>query len=372
MVSETEKLKRTALYDLHIANDARMVPFAGYEMPVQYAGGIKKEHLHCRTQAGLFDISHMGQVKLCGEGVAAALEKLVPGDIQTLPMHAQRYSVFTNNQGGIIDDLMITNAGDYLFLVINAACKESDIQYMQGQLAAECDLQEMENQSLLALQGPKAASVLQAVCPEATQLVYMSGKEFVVNDIPCFINRCGYTGEDGFEISMPSVHAEMIAKLFLANKQVELIGLGARDLLRLEAGYCLYGHDLNENTTPVEANLNWLLSKTRLQDPGSSYPGIEIIRKQLNEGVTRLRVGIVSEGRVPLREGMDVLTEKEEAIGRITSGGFSPNLEKPIAMAYIEKEAAEMRRKLLVNIRGRIQKVEVVYLPFVQHKYFKN
>lgn len=349
-----------------------MVPFAGYAMPVQYATGVKQEHLHTRNHAGLFDISHMGQVKLSGESAAEFLESLLPSRIQDLPQHAQRYSVFTNAQGGIIDDLMITNAGDHFFLVINAACKDKDIKYMQSQLPDDCKLEELDDFALLALQGPDASAVMQRFCPEATELVFMTGAEFTLNNISCFINRCGYTGEDGFEISLPAAQAEDLARSLLAEEEVAFIGLGARDSLRLEAGYCLYGHDLDENTSPLAANLNWVISKPRLEDASQSYPGIEPIRQQLEEGVEHLRVGLLSAGKAPIREGATILNEQEENIGTITSGGFGPSVEKPVAMGYINKQYAAVGTQLIVKVRDRVQPVKVIALPFVEHRYYKR
>ncbi len=366
------ELKRTPLYALHIEQNAQMVPFAGYEMPVQYSMGLKQEHLHTRNHAGLFDISHMGQIKLSGESVAQFLESLVPNRIQDLSHNAQRYTVFTNEQGGIIDDLMVTNAGDHFFIVINAACKENDIKTMQNRLPDNCGLEELTNVALLALQGPEASSVMQRFCPQATELAFMTGGEFTVNGAHCFINRCGYTGEDGFEISIPAEHAENLARNFLDEYEVAFIGLGARDSLRLEAGYCLYGHDIDETTSPIEANLNWVISKSRLNDEPQSYPGIETIRQQSQQGTERLRVGLLSDGKAPIREGESILNEQEENIGTITSGGFSPSVEKPVAMGYINKQYASVGTQVIVKVRDRIQHVKVVALPFVEHRYYKR
>ncbi|GJM05540.1 MAG: aminomethyltransferase [marine bacterium B5-7] len=368
----TAELKRTPLYSLHIEQNAQMVPFAGYEMPVQYSNGLKQEHLHTREHAGLFDISHMGQVKLSGESAIQFLESLVPSRIQDLSQNAQRYTVFTNEHGGIIDDLMITNADDYFFIVINAACKDNDIKIMQRQLPDDCILEELTEFALLALQGPKASAVMQRFCPAATELVFMSGDEFTINDVPCFINRCGYTGEDGFEISIPAKHAEDLARNLLAENEVALIGLGARDSLRLDAGYCLYGHDLDVNTSPLEANLNWVISKSRLEDESHSYPGIETIRHQSQQGVERLRIGLLSDGKAPIREGVAILNEQEEIIGNISSGGYSPTVEKPVAIGYVNKQYASVGTQLIVKVRNRIQQVKVVTLPFVEHRYYKR
>lgn len=368
---DATELKKTPLYPLHIEQGARMVPFAGYEMPVHYSSGVKQEHLHTRQHAGLFDISHMGQLKLSGDNAALSLESLTPSNIQELDKHAQRYTVLTNEHGGIIDDLMVTNIGDYLFVVINAACKENDTQYMQSQLPDNCKLEELTDFALLALQGPEAAVVMQRICPEATKLTFMTGSQFILKGVNCYINRCGYTGEDGFEISIPAEHIEDIARCLLAEENVELIGLGARDSLRLEAGYCLYGHDLDEITSPVEANIKWVISKARLQDNTHAYPGMEIIQEQLQQGTERSRVGILSEGKAPIREGTSVLNEYEEIVGTITSGGFGPSVGRPIAMAYISKQYTTPGTELIVKVRDRTQNVKVVTLPFVEHRQYR-
>ncbi|HIF52265.1 MAG TPA: glycine cleavage system aminomethyltransferase GcvT [Thiotrichaceae bacterium] len=366
-----QTIKRTPLYPLHKELGARLVNFAGYEMPVQYSLGIKKEHLHVRKKAGLFDISHMGQVNLSGDLAVQMLEKITPSDFQSLSESRQRYSLLTNNNGGIIDDLMITNTGDHFFIVVNASCKKNDIEYMRNQLSTGCILEEVSDHALLALQGPQASTVMQRFCPEATKMDFMTGRQFIINSTKCFINRCGYTGEDGFEISIPSESAITLAKLLLAEDEVEAIGLGARDSLRLEAGLCLYGHDIDETTTPVEANLNWVISKSRIKDSSQYYPGIETIRNQLADGISRLRIGLVSEGKSPLREGMTILNEKEETVGNLSSGGFSPSIEKPIAIGYIDKEYAGIGTKLIVKVRDRIQKVHVIAMPFITHQYYK-
>jgi aminomethyltransferase len=368
---DTTEFKKTPLYSLHIEKGASLVPFAGYEMPVQYSNGVKQEHLHTRKYAGLFDISHMGQVKLSGNDAMRTLESLTPGNIENLPVNSQRYSVFTNERGGILDDIMVTNLGNTLFVVINAACKDDDISYLQNHLLGDCELEVLTDFALLALQGPRATDVLQRVCPEATKLTFMSGNQFKIENIDCYINRCGYTGEDGFEISMPAEQVENIARLLLAEEEVELIGLGARDSLRLEAGYSLYGHELDENTTPVEANINWVISKERLQEDQPGYPGREIIQEQILNGTKRLRVGILSDGKAPIREGESILNDDEKILGTVTSGGFGPSVEKPVAMAYIDKQYASTGSKLMVKVRNRIQNVQVVTLPFIKHNYYR-
>ena len=364
-------LKKTALYSLHIEQNANMVPFAGYEMPVQYSNGLKQEHLHTREKAGLFDISHMGQIRLSGNDAIRTLEALTPGNIENLSLNSQRYSILTNEQGGILDDIMITNTDNALFVVINAACKEQDINYIQNHLLGDCKLEVLTDFALVALQGPKAANVLQRFCPQATELTFMTGQQFKINNIDCFISRCGYTGEDGFELSIPEEHVDNIARLLLAEEEVELIGLGARDSLRLEAGYCLYGHDLDKNTSPVEANIKWVISKERLEKDSTNYPGKEIIQQQILNGTERLRIGLLSDGKAPIREGESVLNENEEVIGIVTSGGFSPSIKKPIAMAYIDKQYSVTGTNLMVKVRNRIQHVQVVPLPFVKHNYYR-
>lgn len=367
----TTDLNKTALYELHTERGASMVPFAGYEMPVQYLRGVKQEHLHTRNSAGLFDISHMGQIKLRGNDAIQTMESLIPGSLESLPLNSQCYSVLSNEQGGIIDDIMITNTGDALFVVINAACKEEHTNYLQNHLMGDCRLEVLTDSSLLALQGPKAADVLKRFCPEAISLSFMTGKQCEINNINCFVSRCGYTGEDGFEVSIPNEHVETIARLFLAEEEVQLIGLGARDSLRLEAGYCLYGHDLDEETSPVEANLKWVISKKRLENNKPGYPGRKIIQEHYINGTKRLRVGILSDGKAPIREGESVLNENDEIIGLVTSGGYSPSVNKPIAMAYINTHYAKTGTRLIVKVRNRIQQVEVVTLPFVEHNYYR-
>lgn len=350
-----------------------MVPFAGYEMPVQYPLGIKQEHLHCRAHAGLFDISHMGQIKLRGKQAVSVLESLISGKISDLKPGQQRYSVLTNDRGGILDDIMVTNLNDHLFLVVNAACKYEDFEYLQSMMSQlsddECQLELLEDKALLALQGPDASNVLEEILPEAAKLHFMQGGIFNIQDIPCVINRCGYTGEDGFEISVPAEHAEGLVRQLLKHNNVQMIGLGARDTLRLEAGLCLYGHDIDTQTTLVEAAIEWVFKDKNAQ---CSFPGAEIIRQQLNSGITRRRVGLEMEGKVPLREGMDVLDDSGQPVGRITSGGFSPTLGKPIAMAYVKSEFSNTGRQLQVNIRNKFYQVKTVALPFVKHRYHRK
>ena len=374
MANHESSLQRTPLYKLHQELGAKLVPFAGYEMPVQYPLGIKKEHLHTRKKAGLFDVSHMGQVLLKGENAAKALETLVPVDIVDLPKMQQRYALFTNEQGGVMDDLMVTNAGDYLFLVVNAACKEQDIAHLQNHLADKCEIEVMSNHALLALQGPKAGEVLAKLAPESSEMVFMTAKNLVINGISCFVTRSGYTGEDGFEISVANNDAEKLARLLLADESVEAIGLGARDSLRLEAGLCLYGHDLDNDITPVEASLLWALSKPRRAEgarPGG-YIGAETIMAQMQNGVERKRVGLKPQGKMPVRDGAQIVDENDNVIGLVTSGGFGVTLNCPVAMGYVPTELAKEGAILQAVVRNKKVPLEVVKLPFVKQNYYRG
>lgn len=369
----SEQLLQTALYDLHIERGAKMVPFAGFSMPVQFPMGIVKEHLHTRQQAGLFDVSHMGQVKLKGQNAATALESLTPVDIVDLGEMKQRYALFTNDQGGVMDDLMVTNAGDHLFVVVNAACKEQDITHMRKQIG-DCEIEVLENHALLALQGPEAAAVMARLVADSKQLVFMTAANLQIDGIDCFVTRSGYSGEDGFEISVPNKDALRLARTLLAQPEVEPIGLGARDSLRLEAGLCLYGHDLDTETTPVESSLLWALTKSRRSDgerPGG-YPGADIIMKQITEGVSRKRVGIKPEGRLPVREGAVLLDSDGNEIGKVTSGGFGPSVGEPVAMGYVKTQYAVPNTALFALVRGKQVPVTVVKLPFVQQRYYRG
>lgn len=373
-VSANSRLSRTPLYDLHVELGARMVPFAGYEMPVQYPAGILKEHQQTRTRAGLFDVSHMGQVKLVGAGAAAALERLVPMDVIGLGVNRQRYALFTNEQGGILDDLMITNAGDHLFVVVNAACKRQDTEHMQRYLAGECHIEPLDERALLALQGPAAAGVMAALAPASSQLHFMQGARLTLAGAECFVTRSGYTGEDGFEISVPADQAETLARVLLAYDQVAPIGLGARDSLRLEAGLCLYGHDIDITTTPIEASLLWAIQKVRRAggERAGGFPGAAVILEQIADGAGRKRVGIQPLGRVPVREGSMLLDSGGKEVGRVTSGGFGPTLGAPIAMGYVESACAEIDTELQALVRGKPQPVRLAKIPFVKQNYFRG
>ena len=368
-----DELKRTVFYEMHLEFGARMVPFAGYDMPVQYKTGLLKEHLHTRAQAGLFDVSHMGQVRLSGAGVAAAMEKLVPVDLLGLTEGRQRYAMFTNQDGGILDDLMITNAGDHWFVVVNAACKQQDIALMRDGLGDGVTI-EVLDRALLALQGPAAARVLARFAPQSAEMIFMTAARLDIDGVDCFVSRSGYTGEDGYEISTPLEAAEPIARLLLAEPEVEAIGLGARDSLRLEAGLCLYGHDMDTETTPVEASLAWALSKARRANgerPGG-FPGADIIHRQLVEGVGRRRVGLRAGGRAPVREGSELTDTEGRVIGKVTSGSFAPSVGAPVAMGYVETGFAGIDTEVFALVRGKPVTMTVSGLPFVPQRYYRG
>lgn len=374
METDTQALARTALYPLHLELGARMVPFAGYEMPVQYPMGILKEHNHTRTLAGLFDVSHMGQMKLNGAAAAAALESLVPADIVGLGRNRQRYALFTNEQGGVLDDLMVTNCGDHLFLVVNAACKQQDLAHLQSHLGERCQVEELPYRALLALQGPAAGAVMARLAPETAALAFMQTATVMLAGVECQVSRSGYTGEDGFEISLAGDKAEGLARLLLAQPEVAAIGLGARDSLRLEAGLCLYGHDIDTGTTPVEAGLAWSISKARRAGgarPGG-YPGAAIIQRQLAEGVARKRVGLLARERIPVREGAQVTDAAGHIVGHVSSGGFGPTVGTPVAMAYVDVAHAAPGTALHAIVRGKPVPVNVADLPFTPHRYHRG
>ncbi|PRC91648.1 glycine cleavage system aminomethyltransferase GcvT [Solimicrobium silvestre] len=378
--TEATDLLRTPLYDLHLELGARMVPFAGYQMPVQYPLGVMKEHLHTRTAAGLFDVSHMGQVRLSPlagadvNAVATALETLVPIDVLDLPLNKQRYAVFTNEQGGILDDLMISNMGDSLFVVVNAACKQQDVAHMRKHLEGYCKVEELADRALLALQGPAAAAVMARLLPETEAMVFMDSKEVTLVGVSCFISRSGYTGEDGFEISVPNQKAEELARLLLAQPEVAAIGLGARDSLRLEAGLCLYGHDMDATITPVEASLLWALSKVRRADGARAggYPGAAAIQAHIADGVSKKRVGLQINEKIPVREGAEIVDAEGTVIGKVTSGGFGPSVNAPVAMGYVSLPFAAIGTKLQAIVRGKPVAVEVVKTPFFAQRYHRG
>ncbi|MCW8890417.1 MAG: glycine cleavage system aminomethyltransferase GcvT [Sedimenticola sp.] len=375
MTAPEETLARTPLYDLHLASGGKMVPFAGYEMPVQYPMGVKKEHIHTREQAGLFDVSHMGQLFLSGENAAAALEKLVPVDIIDLPVGKQRYALFTNDEGGILDDLMVSNLGDKLFVVVNAACKQQDIAHLRAHLGEDVKIEVLDDRALLALQGPKAAEAMARIQPEVSDMVFMDSRAIVIDGVDCLIGRAGYTGEDGFEISVPADKAEQVARLLMAQPEVELIGLGARDSLRLESGLCLYGHDIDTTTTPVEASLIWAISKIRRagEARAGGFPGADIILDQIaTKAVSRKRVGLLGEGRAPIREGAELVNAAGEKVGVVTSGSFGPTAEMPVAMGYVNSDYAALDTELFALVRGKQLPMKVAKTPFVPQRYYRG
>ncbi len=368
-------LKHTPLDALHRESGARMVPFAGYDMPVQYSNGIIAEHRHTREQAGLFDVSHMGQFVLEGPQVTETLESLVPVDLMGLDTHRQTYALLTNDQGGVRDDLIITRWGpDCLFLVVNAACKTEDRAWIESHLQPGQSLRELESQGLLALQGPAARKILELVIPGVAELHFLQGATFSFEGEDVFVTCSGYTGEDGFEISCGPQLAEALARRLLVTDGVAPIGLGARDSLRLEAGLCLYGHELDTQTTPVEAGLTWSISKSRRPggERAGGYPGAKLIAEQLAGGVARRRVGLRVEGKRPVRENQKVLDSDGKEVGRVTSGGFAATVDAPIAMAFVDAAVAAPDTALAVDVRGKAQGVRVCKMPFVRQRYFRG
>ena len=367
-----QALRKTPLYDLHRDLGAKLTEFAGYEMPVQYGLGILSEHQHTRAKAGLFDVSHMGQVILRGRSyqeTALALEKLLPTDVLGLEVGRQRYGLLTTNSGGILDDLMFSNRGDHIFIVLNAACKNSDIKHLKSLLEPEILVEEVLNRALIALQGPASETVLCELNPQVKNMKFMDVETLLVSGVECWISRSGYTGEDGFEISIPAADAELVTRSILSNENVEFIGLGARDSLRLEAGLCLYGHDINQATTPVEASLTWAIQKVRRAngERAGGFIGSKIILKQLDEGTERKRVGFLPQTRAPMREGVEVFeTESsEDTIGKITSGGYGPTVGYPVAMGYIDSKYTHNKNNFFGELRGKRVPVKVSKIPFV-------
>jgi len=364
------ELRRTPLHALHVGLGARMVPFAGYDMPVQYPGGILAEHLHTRSQAGLFDVSHMGQLRLTakpGHEAATALERLVTSDIRGLKPGRMRYSLFTNERGGILDDLMVTSTGDHLILVVNAACKQADEAHLRAHIAGEVEIENLASRALLALQGPAAETALARLVPDCRGLDFMQSAFWSIEGADCFVTRSGYTGEDGFEISLPDEAADALARRLLAMPEVKPIGLGARDSLRLEAGLCLYGHDIDEMTTPVEAGLAWSIGERRRREGG--FPGAAVVQQQLQDGPRRRRVGILPEGRQPAREHAEIRDPAGRRIGEVTSGGFGPSLNGPLAMGYVETGSAAPGQELQLIVRDKPLPARVTSLPFIKTNY---
>ena len=363
-------LHRTPLHELHESLGAKMVPFAGFRMPVQFPSGIMAEHLHTRARAGLFDVSHMGQIRIEGSEAAAALETLVVGDIVGLNAGRMRYTLFTNDRGGIRDDLMVTNAGDHLFLVVNASRKAEDIAHLRRHLNGRAKVMPLPDRALLALQGPAAAQVLARLAPEVTGMAFMSGRAMTIEQLPCFVTRSGYTGEDGFEISLPVHAAERLARRLLSEVEVMPVGLGARDSLRLEAGLCLCCHDIDEATSVVEADLAWAIQKRRRHAGG--FPGAAVIARQLQQGAARKRVGIKPDGRAPAREGTEIVDAAGTVVGRITSGGFGPSVDGPVAMGYVATPQAVLGTAVELLVRGTPRPARIVPLPFVPHRYHRG
>jgi len=375
---DNSPLKRTPLHALHLSSGGKMVPFAGYEMPVQFVPGVLREHLHTREAAGLFDVSHMGQIALHPksgklEDAALALERLVPQDILSVAPGRQRYAQFTQEAGGILDDLMVANFGSHLFLVVNAACKAEDEAHLRAGLSDACIIEPLPDRALLALQGPKAASVLAKLCADVPAMRFMDAGPRRVDGIDCFVSRSGYTGEDGFEISVPADQAERLARTLLANSDVLPIGLGARDSLRLEAGLCLYGHDIDTSTTPVEGALEWSIQKSRRNGGARAggFPGADEILTQLAQGARRRRVGLRPEGRAPVREGAPLFADaaSTEQIGAVTSGGFGPSLNAPVAMGYLPTPQAATDGTVFAELRGQRLPLRVAAMPFVPNTY---
>jgi aminomethyltransferase len=366
---EAPAIQQLPLDAWHRARGARMVEFAGYEMPIQYEG-IMTEHLWTRENAGLFDVSHMGQLVLTGENVAAALETVLPGDVQGLTDGRMRYSLLLGEGGGVLDDLMVTRRGDELYVVVNGATKYDDISYLLDQLPEAVTINLQDEQALLALQGPKAVDALIRVLPGVEQLVFMTAGRFEWNGVPLWISRSGYTGEDGFEISVPAEHAVGLADALMAEPEVKPIGLGARDSLRLEAGLPLYGHDLDPDTTLVMADLGFALAKRRRE--ARDFPGAERVLLEREQGPVAKRVGLLVEGRQPVREGAAVVDDTDDEVGRVTSGGFAPSLGQPIAMAYVPLPMAAPGTPVRVAQRGKVHRATVAPMPFVPHRYVRT
>jgi aminomethyltransferase len=374
-VSDTELLK-TPLHALHTELGARMVPFAGYSMPVQYPAGLMAEHHHTRAAAGLFDVSHMGQLKLVGPDAASALESLMPVDVIDLAVGKQRYGLLLNDAGGIIDDLMFVNRGDDLFVIVNGACKVGDIAHMQASIGSRCKVIPLPDRGLLALQGPQAVTALQRLVPGVEKLVFMTGGAFIWQGADLFITRSGYTGEDGFEISVPGDRADAFARALLAEPEVKPVGLGARNSLRLEAGLCLYGNDIDTTTTPVEAALNWAMQKVRRTGGARAggFPGAARVLAQLDgtEPLTRKRVGLVALERIPVRDHTELQIPGGEIIGEVTSGLLGPSADKPVAMGYVNPAHAAVGTRLHAIVRGKPVPMEVSAMPFVPNRYFRG
>jgi len=367
-------LLKTPLHALHLELGAKMVPFAGYDMPVQYPSGVMAEHKHTRAAAGLFDVSHMGQVLLVGADAAAALETIVPVDIVDLGLNKQRYALFTDDNAGILDDLMVCHRDDGLFVVVNAGCRDQDIAHMQKHLGARCEVRPTPERALLALQGPAAVTALSRLNADVAKLVFMTGGFFDLDGIAVYLTRSGYTGEDGYEISVAAEQSVALARKLLAMNEVKPIGLGARDSLRLEAGLCLYGHDIDTTTTPVEASLTWAIQKVRRAGGARAggYPGAAIVDRQLAEGTTRKRVGLVSSERMPVREGCKIVDAAGTEIGVVTSGTLAPTVGKPVALAYLATSFAALGTEVFAVVRDKRTPMTVSATPFTPNNYFRG
>jgi aminomethyltransferase len=373
-------LLTTPLNGLHLELGARMVPFAGYSMPVQYPAGLMAEHLHTRLAAGLFDVSHMGQLRLVGPRAAAALESLLPVDVIDLPVGKQRYGLLLNDEGGTIDDLMFVNRdyanGGDIFIIVNGACKVGDMAHIQQKIGRLCEVIPLPDLALLALQGPQAVTALQRLAPGVEQLVFMSGGRFTVAGCDCFVTRSGYTGEDGFEISVPAAQADTLARALLAQPEVKPVGLGARNSLRLEAGLCLYGNDIDTTTTPVEAALNWAIQKVRRTGGARAggFPGAEKILAQLNNPatLTRKRVGLIAIDRIPVRDHTALHSPDGAPVGEVTSGLLGPSINQPIAIGYVVPEFAAIGTRLNAIVRGKPVAMQVSAMPFVPNRYYRG
>lgn len=373
----TNALKQTPLHALHLALGARMAVFAGYDMPLSYPMGVLQEHRHTRAAAGLFDVSHMGQIAVRAKSgflpdAARAMERLLSADLLGLAEGRQRYAFFTNESGGILDDLMAANRGDHHLLIVNAVCKEKDETLLWDALATDCDLDRIDH-ALIALQGPKAESALARLAPDCKSLRFMDVREMPIMGTPCVVARSGYTGEDGFEISMPSDVAREVAEGLLKDPDVAPVGLAARDTLRLEAGFCLYGADIDEETSPVMAGLSWAIptARRRTGSRAGGFPGAPIILEQLERGATRHRAGLAPEGRTPIRAGASLFVEGTNGtcVGYVTSGGFGPSVDRPIAMGYVPKKLSTLGTRLFAEVRGKRLPVEIARLPFIEHRY---
>jgi aminomethyltransferase len=379
--SSADQLLKTPLHALHVELGARMVPFAGYSMPVQYPAGLMAEHLHTRAAAGLFDVSHMGQLRLVGQDAAAAFESLMPVDVMDLAPGKQRYGLLLNDKGGILDDLMFTNRGDDIFVIVNGACKVADIAHIRTRIGGRCQVIPEPERALLALQGPQAVTALSRLAPGVEKLVFMTGGNFTINGADCFITRSGYTGEDGFEISVPESQTDALARALLAQPEVKPVGLGARNSLRLEAGLCLYGNDIDTSTDPVEAALTWAIQKVRRKGGAreGGFPGATKILASCADSTgavaqkpLRKRVGLIAQERVPVREGVELFSADGIPLGKVTSGLLGPNIDQPIAMGYVPTEYAALGTSVHAMVRGKPVPMVVSAMPFVPHHYHRG